>query len=485
MIRWLNRYFEIESRGSTLRRELLAGTTTWVTLAYIVLVNPVVLGAAGMDAGAVMMATCVGAALATAAAGIFARLPVALAPGMGLNFFFAFTLCGAAASGGFGLTWQQALAATFIAGVLFLASSIFKLRSKLVEVVPAPLRHGIVAGIGLMIAVIGLRWAGLVVAAPGMYIGPGDLGERPVQVATAGLLVTAVLIARRVPGALLLGAGVSAALAAAFGLTTFTGVVAMPPSLLPTFLALDFGGLFAAPTWVLAVVMLLLVDMFDTVGTLIGVASRAGLMDRGRLPRAEAAFAADASGTMVGGLLGTSTITTYIESAAGIAAGGRTGITAPHHCGVAALLIVLLSAVVGRRRRAVRGRRDPLPRSRADSDPDRDLHVSADRQGALGPAALGDPRLFRGGGHAADHQHFDRDRRRIHRLVGAPSPVRQGTGGLGLEPPPGGGVPDPVPPGVGKPGDFGRRFPAEGGFSSARVPAATRTLPRRRGGPGR
>ena len=327
MIRWLNRYFEIESRGSTLRRELLAGTTTWVTLAYIVLVNPVVLGAAGMDTGAVMMATCVGAALATAAAGIFARLPVALAPGMGLNFFFAFTLCGAAASGGFGLTWQQALAATFIAGVLFLASSIFKLRSKLVEVVPAPLRHGIVAGIGLMIAVIGLRWAGLVVAAPGMYIGPGDLGERPVQVATAGLLVTAVLIARRVPGALLLGAGVSAALAAAFGLTTFTGVVAMPPSLLPTFLALDFGGLFAAPTWVLAVVMLLLVDMFDTVGTLIGVASRAGLMDRGRLPRAEAAFAADAGGTMVGGLLGTSTITTYIESAAGIAAGGRTGIT--------------------------------------------------------------------------------------------------------------------------------------------------------------
>ena len=146
--------------------------------------------------------------------------------------------------------------------------------------------------------------------------------------ATAGLLVTAVLIARRVPGALLLGAGVSAALAAAFGLTTFTGVVAMPPSLLPTFLALDFGGLFAAPTWVLAVVMLLLVDMFDTVGTLIGVASRAGLMDRGRLPRAEAAFAADAGGTMVGGLLGTSTITTYIESAAGIAAGGRTGITA-------------------------------------------------------------------------------------------------------------------------------------------------------------
>ena len=328
MIRWLNRYFEIESRGSTLRRELLAGTTTWVTLAYIVLVNPVVLGAAGMDTGAVMMATCVGAALATAAAGIFARLPVALAPGMGLNFFFAFTLCGAAASGGFGLTWQQALAATFIAGVLFLASSIFKLRSKLVEVVPAPLRHGIVAGIGLMIAVIGLRWAGLVVAAPGMYIGPGDLGEPPVQVATAGLLVTAVLIARRVPGALLLGAGVSAALAAAFGLTTFTGVVAMPPSLLPTFLALDFGGLFAAPTWVLAVVMLLLVDMFDTVGTLIGVASRAGLMDRGRLPRAEAAFAADAGGTMVGGLLGTSTITTYIESAAGIAAGGRTGITA-------------------------------------------------------------------------------------------------------------------------------------------------------------
>ena len=328
MIRWLDRFFEIEARGSTPRREVLAGATTWLTLAYIVLVNPVVLGAAGMDTGAVMVATCVGAALATASAGIFARLPVALAPGMGLNFFFAFTLCGATAVGGFGLTWQQALAATFIAGVLFLASALFKVRSKLMDMVPEPLRHGIVAGIGLMIAVIGFRWAGFLVAAPSIYIGPGDIGARPVQVALVGLVVTAILVIRRVPGALLIGAGASGVLSLAFGLTQFTGVVSAPPSILPTLFAVDFGGLFAAPTWVFAVVVLLIVDMFDTIGTLLGVTSRAGLIQEGRLPRAEAAFASDAGGTMVGSLLGTSTITTYIESAAGIAAGGRTGLTA-------------------------------------------------------------------------------------------------------------------------------------------------------------
>ena len=200
MLHWLDRYFEIEARGSTPRREMLAGATTWLTLAYIVLVNPIVLGAAGMDSGAVMVATCLGAALATASAGVFARLPVALAPGMGLNFLFAFTLCGAAAAGGFGLSWQQALAATFIAGALFLASALFKVRSKLMDMVPEPLRHGIVAGIGLMIAVIGLRWAGLLVATPSTYIGPGDIGARPVQVALVGLAVAAILVIRRVPG---------------------------------------------------------------------------------------------------------------------------------------------------------------------------------------------------------------------------------------------------------------------------------------------
>ena len=349
MLGWLDRYFEIEARGSTPRREVLAGATTWLTLAYIVLVNPIVLGAAGMDSGAVMVATCIGAALATASAGVFARLPVALAPGMGLNFFFAFTLCGAAAAGGFGLTWQQALAATFIAGVLFLASALFRVRSKLMDMVPEPLRHGIVAGIGLMIAVIGLRWGGLLVAAPSTYIGPGDIAARPVQVALVGLAVTAILVVRRVPGALLIGAGASGILSLAFGLTEFTGVVSAPPSVLPTLFAVDFGGLFAAPTWIFAVVVLLVVDMFDTIGTLLGVTSRAGLMKDGRLPRAEAAFASDAGGTMVGSLLGTSTITTYIESAAGIAAGGRTGLTALTTAGLllASMFFHPLLSVIG------------------------------------------------------------------------------------------------------------------------------------------
>ena len=247
------------------------------------------------------------------------------------------------------MTWQQALAATFIAGVLFLASSLFGIRSKLMEVVPEPLRHAIVAGIGLMIAVIGLRWAGLLVATPSIYIGPGDLGARPVQVALVGLVVTAIMVIRRVPGALLIGAGLSGTLSLAFGLTAFTGVVSAPPSILPTLLALDFGGLFAAPTWIFAVVVLLIVDMFDTVGTLIGVTSRAGLMREGRLPRAEAAFASDAGGTMLGSLLGTSTITTYIESAAGVAAGGRTGLTALTTSGLllASMFFYPLLSVIG------------------------------------------------------------------------------------------------------------------------------------------
>ncbi len=327
MIRRLEDWFELAARGSTWRRELLGGATTWLTLAYIVLVNPLVLGAAGMDAGAVLTASCLGAGFATAAAGIFSRLPVALAPGMGLNFFFAFTLCGAVSAGGLGLTWQQALAATFVAGVIFLATALFRLRSRLMEFVPAPLRHGIAAGIGLMIAVIGLRWGGILGGAgPGVYIGVGDFTARPVQVAVVGLLVTAVLWVRRVPGALLIGAGVSGSLALAFGLTAFEGILAAPPSLAPTFLALDFAGLFSAPTWIGAVLVLLIVDMFDTVGTLLGVSSCGGLAKDGKVPRAEAALASDAGGTILGSVLGTSTVTTYIESAAGIAAGARTGI---------------------------------------------------------------------------------------------------------------------------------------------------------------
>ncbi len=327
MTDWLDRFFRIHERRSTPQREFLAGATTWLALSYIILVNPIVLGATGMDVGSVMVATAVGAAISTLAAGLLSRLPVALAPGMGLNFFFAFTLCGSAAAGGFGLTWQQALAATLISGVLFLLSATIRLRARLLEIIPPPLRHAIAAGIGLMIALIGLRWAGLLAPNPATYIGLGDFGSRPVQAAAVGLLVTALLVVRRFPGALILGGATSGALALAFGLTEFTGVVSAPPSLAPTFLAFDFAGLFAAPTWIAAVATLLFVDMFDTVGTLLAVGYRARLLDEeGRLPRAEAALASDAGGTIVGSALGTSTITTYIESAAGAAAGGRTGL---------------------------------------------------------------------------------------------------------------------------------------------------------------
>ena len=334
-----------------------------------------------------MMATCVGAALATAAAGIFARLPVALAPGMGAQLFLRLHPLRRRR-----LRRVRPHLATGARGHLHRRRPVprqFDLQVALEAGgggAGAPLRHGIVAGIGLMIAVIGLRWAGLVVAAPGMYIGPGDLGERPVQVATAGLLVTAVLIARRVSGSAparrrrvrgarrrvrshhLHRSGGDAALAPAH----LSGA-GLRRSVRRSHLGAcrghaAAGGPCSTP-W----------------GTLIGVASRAGLMDRGRLPRPKPPSPQTRGGTMVGGLLGTSTITTYIESAAGIAAGGRTGITA---LTTAVLLLCssffypLLSVVGGV---PFGDGRDPLPRSRADSDPDRDLHVSADRQGALGP----------------------------------------------------------------------------------------------------
>ena len=328
MIERLAQFFGVSAAGSSVRTEIIAGVSTYMALSYIVLVNPAVLAGTGMDAGAVMMATCLSGALATVWMALHANYPIALAPGMGHNFFFAITVCGPIAAGGLGYSWQAALAAVFVSGTLFLIASLWGLRARIIGVVPAHLKTSIAVGIGLLIAVVGLRWGGLLVARPGIYIGLGDFGESPVLLTLFGLTVMAVLTVARVPAALVVGILATTLLAVLTGLVTLRGVVAWPPSIAPTLLALDFKGLFRHADFLTVVFVFLFVDLFDTVGTLIGVSQRAGFMVNGELPRARQALTADAVGTVAGSVLGTSTVTSYVESAAGVAAGGKTGFAA-------------------------------------------------------------------------------------------------------------------------------------------------------------
>ncbi len=319
----LERRFQLRQHHTTVGRELLGGVTTFLTLSYILFVQPGVLEQAGMNFQAVMVATCLASAAATILMGLAANYPIALAPGMGENFFFVYTLCGV-----YKLTWQQALAATFLAGVAFMILARFGLRSRIVNAIPASLKTGIAAGIGLFITLIGMQYGRLVVAHPATLVQLGDL-RSPVALTTlAGLLLTLVLTALKVRGAILLGILGSTAVAAALGLVRYTGVWAAPAGLELTFWKMDFSGLLSVnpATAGVAVFLLLFLALFDTVGTLVGVGRQAGLLQNGQLPRAERALFADATGTVAGAALGTSTVTCYIESAAGVADGARTGL---------------------------------------------------------------------------------------------------------------------------------------------------------------
>lgn len=304
---------------TSLRTEVLAGVTTFVTMAYIVFVQPAVLGAAGMDPGAVLMATCLASALATVLMGWWADYPIAVAPAMGHNFFFAYTVVLAG-----GTPWPVALGAVAIAGSIFILTAGVGLREHVIAAVPASLKQAISVGIGLLIALIGLQWAGVIVDTPGTMVGLGDLTSRPALLSVGTLLVTAVLMARGVKGAFLIGMALATLGALAMGLVHFEGVLSRPPSLAPTFLKLDVLGALR-PEMIDVVVVFFLLALFDSVGTLIGVAGRIGVMRDGVLPRAKQALMADAVGTVVGAGLGTSTVTAYIESTTGVAAGGRTG----------------------------------------------------------------------------------------------------------------------------------------------------------------
>ena len=319
---FLERQFQLAAHGTTAARETFAGLTTFLTMGYIVFVQPAVLSAAGMDFGAVMVATCLSTALATTLMALTANYPIAVAPAMGHNFFFAYSVVV-----GMKVPWQVALGAVAIAGSVFVLTAGFGLREHVMTAIPESLKHAIAAGIGLLIAMVGLQWAGLLVASPGTLVTLGSLHSRPVVVALAGLAVTAALMARGVTGALLWGILVSAAVAFPLGILQYHGIASPPPSLMPTLLQLDVTGALA-PGMIPVVFVFFFLALFDSIGTLVAVGEQAGLMRGNSLPRARQALLADAIGTVAGASLGTSTVTAYIESSAGVAAGGRTGLTA-------------------------------------------------------------------------------------------------------------------------------------------------------------
>lgn len=328
----LERYFKLAEHGTTVKTEVLAGFTTFLTMAYIVFVNPAILSKAGIDPGAAFVATCLAAAIGTAIMGLYANYPVALAPGMGLNAYFAFGVVL-----GMGHTWQVALGAVFLSGVIFLIISVLPIREAIINSIPHSQKLAIGAGIGLFLGLIGLKEAGLVVDHPATLVALGKVAAPTVLMAILGFLLIAILDYRKLPGAIMVGILVVTVLGIALGLSKFGGIVSTPPSLAPTFMQMDVKG--ALSLGLLAIVFaFLMVDLFDTAGTLVAVAPRAGLMDAdGKLKRLGKALVADSTATIAGAALGTSTTTSYIESAAGIRVGGRTGLTAV----VVALLFLL------------------------------------------------------------------------------------------------------------------------------------------------
>ncbi|MFN3770402.1 NCS2 family permease [Ectopseudomonas guguanensis] len=330
----LERLFQLKAHNTTVRTEVLAGITTFLTMAYILFVNPNMLAETGMDHGAVFVATCLAAAIGSLVMGLLANYPIALAPGMGLNAFFTYTVVMT-----MGYSWQTALGAVFLSGAIFFLLSIFKIREWIINSIPLALRAGIAAGIGLFLAIIALKNAGIVVDHPATLVGLGDMSKGGALLACLGFFVIAALAYRKVTGAVMIGILLVTGLSIALGLSELPGVISMPPSLMPTLLQLDIAG--ALDIGLISVIFaFLFVDLFDTSGTLVGVAQKADLLDKdGKMPRLGRALMADSTATMAGAALGTSTTTSYIESAAGISAGGRTGLTA---CVVAALFLLSL-----------------------------------------------------------------------------------------------------------------------------------------------
>lgn len=319
----MERLFQINAQGSTVKREIVAGFTTFLTMAYIIFVNPSMLSEAGMDYGAVFVATCLAAAVGCLIMGLWANYPVALAPGMGLNAFFTYSVVL-----GMGYTWQTALGAVFFSGILFFLLSAFRIRSWIINSIPVTLRLAIAAGIGAFLALIGLKNANIIVGNNATLVSLGDMSELSVLLAGAGFFLIIGLVARGIQGAALISILLVTLAGFLLGDVQYTGIVAMPPSLAPTFMQMDIAAAF--DIGMLSVIFaFLFVDLFDTSGTLMAVAQRAGLAKPdGSLPRLERALMADSTATVAGAALGTSTTTSYVESASGVASGGKTGLTA-------------------------------------------------------------------------------------------------------------------------------------------------------------
>jgi AGZA family xanthine/uracil permease-like MFS transporter len=316
----IENFFRLKDLNTNIRTEVIAGITTFMTMAYIIFVNPAMIAQTGMDFGAAMVATCISAAFATILMGIYANYPIALAAGMGENAFFTYTVCLT-----MGISWQVALGCVFIEGVLFILLTLTKMRQAIMDAIPASIRYGTACGIGMLIAFVGLIDAGIVVKHPATLVTLGDLLKPPTVLAMFGLVLTSVLLVKNVKGAMLWGILATAAVGIVFDIISWQGFVAMPPSLAPTFLKMDIMG--ALKLGLLSVIFIFLfMDVFDTVGTLAGVGELGGFMRQGKLPRAGKAMLTDAVGTCVGAACGTPTVTSYIESASGITAGGRSGL---------------------------------------------------------------------------------------------------------------------------------------------------------------
>jgi adenine/guanine/hypoxanthine permease len=339
----LERTFELEKHATTVRTEILAGVTTFMTMAYIIFVNPAILADAGMDRGAVFAATCLASAFGSAFMGIYANYPIALAPGMGLNAYFTYGVVK-----GMGHAWETALGAVFLSGVLFLIVSLTRIREWVINSIPLSLKLAIAAGIGLFLAIIGLNSAGIIQASPATLVTLGNLKSPTVALAVIGFLAMVALDARKVPGAIIIGILGVSFIGIGLGLNNFGGFISWPPSIAPVFLKLDL--VKAVEIGLIAIVFtFFFVDVFDNTGTLVGVAHKAGLVGPdGRLPRVNRALAVDSTAAMVGAALGTSTTTSYIESAAGVNAGGRTGLVAVTAAALflAALFIAPLAASI-------------------------------------------------------------------------------------------------------------------------------------------
>ncbi|WP_105199168.1 MULTISPECIES: NCS2 family permease [unclassified Pseudoalteromonas] len=319
----LESVFKIKAHGSSVKREVIAGITTFITMVYIVFVNPAMLAEAGMDQGAAFVATCIAAAIGCFIMGFWANYPLALAPGMGLNAFFTYGVVL-----GMGYTWQAALGAVFMSGSIFLLLSLFKVREWIINAIPLVLKRAIATGIGAFLALIALKNAGIVVASPATLVQMGDITSSGPLLAILSFFIIAALLYRDIKSGVLISIMLVTLVALGLDLVEYQGVVSAPPSIMPTFMQLDFAG--ALELSMLSVVFaFLFVDLFDTSGTLVAVTQKAGLADdEGRMPRLGRALSADSSATIAGSMLGTSTTTSYIESVAGVSVGGRTGLTA-------------------------------------------------------------------------------------------------------------------------------------------------------------